>query len=127
MTTTNNDETLYRGKTKTVWENGRQIQVPDYNLLDDNAVVAASNAAASSSPYTYKKTLEDVITSSDKFQYDRLKTDTEPLFEIWLQELIQTLIHSMTMKSVGVEHMLKEKKIYDLNKNCHNLPFLFLT
>jgi hypothetical protein len=73
MTTMNNDDTssLYRGPRKTVWENGRQIDVPDYTF--DNAALNA----ASSSPYVYKKTLEDVITSSDKFQYDRLKTDEE--------------------------------------------------
>jgi hypothetical protein len=64
-------------KTKTIWQNGRQIQVPDYDRLNDPAASSASTSPASSSPYVYKKTLEDVISSTDKFQYDRLKSDEE--------------------------------------------------
>jgi hypothetical protein len=76
-TTNNDNETLYRGKTKTIWnDKGQRIQVPD---LDSNSIeaLASANSSASSSPYVYQKTVEDVINSTDKFQYDRLKTDTE--------------------------------------------------
>jgi hypothetical protein len=74
-TTTMTDDSLYKGPVKMVWRDGQRIQVPDYDALNDPP--ASSNATANFSPYVYKKTLEDVITSSDKFQYDRLKTDEE--------------------------------------------------
>jgi hypothetical protein len=72
-TKNDNDTTLYRGPVKMEWRNGQRVQVIDYDALSDP--VAAS--AVSSPSYVYKKTLEDVISSTDKFQYDRLKSDTE--------------------------------------------------
>jgi hypothetical protein len=67
---------IYAGKTKTIWnDKGQRILVPD---LDSNSIEALASANSSaSSAYVYKKTVEDVISSTDRFQYDRLKTDTD--------------------------------------------------
>jgi hypothetical protein len=73
-TTTTADDSLFRGRTKTIWnDKGQRILVPD---LDSNSVEAIA-AANSVSPYVYRKTVEDVISSTDRFQYDRLKTDAD--------------------------------------------------
>jgi hypothetical protein len=84
MTDNNNstiDESgqIYAGKTKTIWnDKGQRVLVPDLDSNSVEAIASAnSSAAASSSPYVYKKTVEDVISSTDRFQYDRLKTDTD--------------------------------------------------
>jgi hypothetical protein len=80
-TTTMTDDSLYKGPVKMIWnDKGQRIQVPDYGPFDNPS---ASIAAASTpninnnSEYTYKKTVEDVISSTDTFQYDRLKTDKD--------------------------------------------------
>jgi hypothetical protein len=64
----------YKGAVKMVWKDGQRIQVPDYTL--DNAASIATSSTPSS-PYVYQKTVEDVISSTDRFQYDRLKTDAD--------------------------------------------------
>src|SRR3954452_23745665 len=83
MMTTATDETLYRGKTKTIWnDKGQRIQVPDLDSNSIEALASANNnnnnsSANSSSPYVYKKTIEDVVSSTDTFRYDRLKSDKD--------------------------------------------------
>jgi hypothetical protein len=64
----------YTGPVKMVWKDGQRVQVPDYTF-DNAASIAAS--ITPSSPYVYQKTVEDVISSTDRFQYDRLKTDAD--------------------------------------------------
>jgi hypothetical protein len=70
---------IYAGKTKTIWnDKGQRVLVPDLDSNSVEAIASAnSSAAASSSPYVYKKTVEDIISSTDTFQYDRLKSDAD--------------------------------------------------
>jgi hypothetical protein len=67
----------YRGPTKLVWEDGRQIRKPDLSysfLLSNNSVATTTNSARE---FKYQKTLNEVISDTDKTMFVKLQNDEE--------------------------------------------------
>jgi hypothetical protein len=67
----------YRGPTKLVWEDGRQIRKPDlsYSLSPNSSSSLTTNSARGE--FKYQKTLNEVISDTDKTRFSKLPNDEE--------------------------------------------------
>jgi hypothetical protein len=67
----------YRGPTKLVWEDGRQIRKPDlsYSLSPNSSSSLTTNSAIGE--FKYQKTLNEVISDSDKTRFSKLQNDED--------------------------------------------------
>jgi len=89
MTTSNNnsnsiDESKlgqsYMGRTKLICKDGQRIVVPDLEAYSNRFVptpITNNNNYTTIKELKYEKTLDQVLSSTDKFQFDRLKTDEQ--------------------------------------------------
>jgi hypothetical protein len=68
------------GCTKLVWnENGHRIRIPDpesySNPFVPTPITNDTYTSTTIKEFKYEKTLDQVLSSTDRFHFDRLKTD----------------------------------------------------
>lgn len=70
----------YMGRTKLICKDGQRIVVPDLEAYSNRFVptpITNNNNYTTIKELKYEKTLDQVLSSTDKFQFDRLKTDEQ--------------------------------------------------
>lgn len=125
----------YMGRTKLICKDGQRIVVPDLEAYSNRFVptpITNNNNYITIKELKYEKTLDQVLSSTDKFQFDRLKTDEQryatiknmiiglnqyPLFNREIGSYVERDFRSLDQI---LRNLIKEHKVF-LNPEDGNL------